>query len=447
VPLNFPNSPGIGSVYTDATSGFSYEWDGTLWKSYSAASSSNIKILDDISGSFNGSTQTFTLTSGGISFVPASAQSLIITLGGVTQKPVTDYTVSTTNITFTDAPQATLSFSGISLGPAVPLPYANDGNIYIRNTYTGAGTTGPFSFPEGYTVGYLDVYRNGVRLRSGSDFVGTSGTNFFLTDAAAVNDEIEAIGYKVSSLVQANSNLDNLNVTGITTTGRLQVTTNANIVGIVTASSFVGNLTGTASTASFATTSFGLSGSPNITIGNLTGVAATFTGNVSIAGTLTYEDVTNVDSVGLVTARTGVKVTAGGVDITAGGLNVTAGVSTFAGITTVTGETLFAKQLNVSGVVTATDFNSLSDVNYKENISTVPDALSKVEQLRGVKFDWKESGLPSYGVIAQELKEILPELVHGDDPKTVNYNGIIGVLIEAIKELKAEIEEFKKKDS
>jgi len=63
--------------------------------------------------------------------------------------------------------------------------------------------------------------------------------------------------------------------------------------------------------------------------GNITGTAATFTGNVSIAGILTYEDVTNVDSVGLVTARSGVKVNAGGVDITAGGLNVTAGVSTF----------------------------------------------------------------------------------------------------------------------
>jgi hypothetical protein len=56
--------------------------------------------------------------------------------------------------------------------------------------------------------------------------------------------------------------------------------------------------------------------------GNITGVAATFTGNVSIAGTLTYEDVTNVDSIGLVTARSGVRVTAGG-------LVVTAGVSTF----------------------------------------------------------------------------------------------------------------------
>ena len=96
-----------------------------------------------------------------------------------------------------------------------------------------------------------------------------------------------------------------------------------------------------------------------------------------------------------------------------------------------------------SGIVTAQDFDALSDINYKENINTVNNALLKVEQLRGVKFDWKESGNPSYGVIAQELEQVLPELVHGNDPKTVNYNGIIGVLIEAIKELKAEVEELK----
>jgi hypothetical protein len=99
--------------------------------------------------------------------------------------------------------------------------------------------------------------------------------------------------------------------------------------------------------------------------------------------------------------------------------------------------------IRVTGVATATDFDSLSDINYKENINTVNNALLKVEQMRGVKFDWKESGLPSYGVIAQELEQVLPELVHGNDPKTVNYNGIIGVLIEAIKELKAEVEELK----
>ena len=99
--------------------------------------------------------------------------------------------------------------------------------------------------------------------------------------------------------------------------------------------------------------------------------------------------------------------------------------------------------IRVTGVATAQDFDALSDIRYKENINTVESALSKVDQLRGVKFDWKESGLPSYGVIAQELEEVLPELVHGYDPKTVNYNGIIGVLIEAIKELKAEVEELK----
>ncbi len=48
--------------------------------------------------------------------------------------------------------------------------------------------------------------------------------------------------------------------------------------------------------------------------GNVTGVAATFTGNVSVAGTLTYEDVTNIDSVGIITARTGIKVLAGGIN-------------------------------------------------------------------------------------------------------------------------------------
>ena len=117
-------------------------------------------------------------------------------------------------------------------------------------------------------------------------------------------------------------------------------------------------------------------------------------------------------------------------------------MSTFTGISTFQ-SSLFGTQASFSGVVTATDFNSLSDIKYKENVNTVNNALLKVEQLRGVKFDWKESGLPSYGIIAQELEEVLPELVHGNDPKTVNYNGIIGVLIEAIKELKAEVEELK----
>ena len=62
-------------------------------------------------------------------------------------------------------------------------------------------------------------------------------------------------------------------------------------------------------------TAAGLTGTPDITINNITGVAATFTGAVSVGGTLTYEDVTNVDSVGLITARTGINVVAGNTSI------------------------------------------------------------------------------------------------------------------------------------
>ncbi len=99
----------------------------------------------------------------------------------------------------------------------------------------------------------------------------------------------------------------------------------------------------------------------------------------------------------------------------------------------------------VTGVVTCTDINSTSDINLKENITTVDNALDITSQLRGVRFEWKKDHKPSYGVIAQELEQILPELVTDTDPKTVNYNGIIGVLIEAVKELSAEVEDLKKK--
>jgi len=74
-------------------------------------------------------------------------------------------------------------------------------------------------------------------------------------------------------------------------------------VGVVTATSFVGPLTGNAT---------GLSGTPNINVGSIIASSATISGNVSIGGTLTYEDVTNVDSIGIVTARSGIEIGAGG---------------------------------------------------------------------------------------------------------------------------------------
>lgn len=74
------------------------------------------------------------------------------------------------------------------------------------------------------------------------------------------------------------------------------------VTGVATATTFSGNATG-------------LTGTPNITVNNVVGAAATFSGAVSVGGTLTYQDVENVDSVGLITARSGINVTAGGLDL------------------------------------------------------------------------------------------------------------------------------------
>ena len=100
-----------------------------------------------------------------------------------------------------------------------------------------------------------------------------------------------------------------------------------NIAGVATAGGFVGALTGNVTgNADTATSASGITGTPDITVRNITGVAATF------SGVLTYEDVTNVDSVGLITARSGIKFGAAGV----GGTITATGQAEFAGVVTAT---------------------------------------------------------------------------------------------------------------
>lgn len=108
-----------------------------------------------------------------------------------------------------------------------------------------------------------------------------------------------------------------------------------------------------------------------------------------------------------------------------------------------------ALQLNYkpdTGLLVAQDFNSLSDIRYKENVETIEGALAKVRELRGVEFDWKNTPGSSVGVIAQEVMEVYPQLVtEGEEKITVNYNGLTGLLIQAVKELTARVEELEGK--
>jgi hypothetical protein len=98
-----------------------------------------------------------------------------------------------------------------------------------------------------------------------------------------------------------------------------------------------------------------------------------------------------------------------------------------------------------SGNFTAAgNVTAYSDERLKSNIVTIPDALEKVKALRGVNFT--KDGEASTGVIAQEVQKVIPEVVHeGDEYLSVAYGNLVGVLIEAVKELSAEVEALKAK--
>ena len=105
--------------------------------------------------------------------------------------------------------------------------------------------------------------------------------------------------------------------------------------------------------------------------------------------------------------------------------------------------------LDVTGDIRATsDVIAFSDARVKENVETIDSALDKVNKLRGVSYNRNdiEDKSKKIGVIAQEVLEVLPEVVQLDDNDrySVAYGNMAGLFIEAIKELKAEIEELKK---
>jgi len=91
-----------------------------------------------------------------------------------------------------------------------------------------------------------------------------------------------------------------------------------------------------------------------------------------------------------------------------------------------------------------------SDITLKKNVTTLSSSLNVITSLRGVNFEWKDEDRESgkqVGFIAQEVEKVLPEVVKTDDKgiKSVGYANIVPVLVEAIKELKAEIDELKKR--
>ena len=194
-----------------------------------------------------------------------------------------------------------------------------DSQVHIaRQQFTPTGVTTDFTFTSGYTAGYVDVYINGAKILVGRDYTATNGSVVGLTSAAQNGDIVEIVAYKAFNVSNVSESNGNFTVGGILTvddntalSGQLEVT------GVSTFAGAVENVV-----SAGIVTALGFSG-------NITGAAATFTGDVSIGGTLTYEDVTNIDSVGIVTARAGVNVSGGQLLVGTGVTIAVAGVATF----------------------------------------------------------------------------------------------------------------------
>jgi hypothetical protein len=176
---------------------------------------------------------------------------------------------------------------------------------------------------------------------------------------------------------------------------------------------------------------------------------ATFVGgpiSVSLQGAVnigvTGAAVVDINYSGRINAVNSYQNQIGGVTLgAAGAINTTGAIIAGAGLSNQIGSVILS-----NGYVTAVDYTATSDRRVKSDISTVSNALDIVKGLRGVYFTRLGETDRSVGVIAQEVEEILPEVVHtgNDDMKSVSYGNIVGVLIEAVKTLSERVEKMER---
>ena len=211
----------------------------------------------------------------------------------------------------------------------------SDSSVVIsRQIFSPSGVTTDFTFNSGYDVGYLDLYLNGVRLIEGTDYVATdTSTITVLNGGAQGGDVLEGVAYKAFNLAANTAaavgiesggatigNAQSLNFIGVGNTFLVRGSTiDVSISGAAGAASSITVADESSDTTCFPIFATAATGDINPKTGsNLTFNSSTgdlsVGGNVSVGGTLTYEDVTNVDSLGIVTARTGIKVLAGGIN-------------------------------------------------------------------------------------------------------------------------------------
>jgi hypothetical protein len=245
---------------------------------------------------------------------------------------------------------------------------------------------------------------------------------------------------EVRSLIGAGTS----STTGTVTSVTVSAGTGLSGGGTVTSS---GTITLTNSAPNVSTNLSTTTALTSVTVNSSDGTNATIAAASSTAaGVMTADDrkkldgiasgATNVTNNNQLTNGAGYTTNVGDITSVGVGNGLTGGGTS--GAVTVSMSGSFTGNFTASGNITA-----YSDERLKTDVETIPNALEKVNSLRGVSYT--KDGVRGLGVIAQEIEKVLPEVVFdGEEFKSVAYGNIVGVLIEAIKELTAEVAELKK---
>ena len=328
------------------------------------------------------------------------------------------------------------SFTGATISANVT-SFTVSGNTFVVSsnvaTYSGNTVTynsGNTNF-NGTNVNFNadDIYYNGTDVVFSSNTVTFSGTNLNIT----ANTDFSANTITMNNLVINDTLTLGASAELLATQFNFgsDVTFNANVTATnIETEDFTANTTTINSLVINDTLTLGASAELLFT--QLTfGSDVTFSANVTATNIETEDFTANNITVNTISATGDINFDS----------NIVANNVTF---TNVTSDTANIDSITAN-TVTATDFNSTSDIKLKENVLPIGDAILTLNLINPVSFDWKETGNRSYGVIAQELEAVLPELVREkeDGIKTVAYTQLIAFLISAIQEQQKEIDHIK----
>jgi len=182
----------------------------------------------------------------------------------------------------------------------------------------------------------------------------------------------------------------------------------------------------------------------NVELGN---VSSNVGARALLTTTATSNVVVAINEV-LTRATSNVAITGGTISGIATLATTTANVTT-ANVTTANIATINGNVAVFSNTVTALDFNSTSDILLKDNIQPIANPLEIINKLAGIEFTWKGTENKSFGLSAQSVEGILPDIVktRQDGYKGINYNNLIAFLIEAVKDLSGQVQSLKNLNS